>query len=68
MKYLYNVQILKADGGNWNQGVLAADTTVNSVVTSAAVNAINYGMAQAGAGSVLQNCFKVGQVDHDATV
>lgn len=67
MKYLYTVQIKKADGTMWAGGVLAADATEGGVTTPASVNAINYGFSQAGAGAMLQNCFLSGQVDHDTT-
>lgn len=70
MKYLYMIQIQKADGTMWSQNVLAMDTTAGSppVTTEAALNAINYGLTTCGSGSSLVTCNRTGQVDHDTTV
>jgi hypothetical protein len=66
MKYLYNVQVQKADGTPLVLGIIAADSGTGTVVP-AAVNAINYAFTQAGSGAVLIACNRAGQVDHDTT-
>jgi hypothetical protein len=67
VKYLFYVDMIKADGTPWRQGVLAQDTVASGVTTPAGVNALTYAYSAAGAGATLQNCTRAGQVDHDTT-
>jgi hypothetical protein len=71
VKYVYNIQLQKADGSMFPQsgalGVAAEDTVSGGTTTPAAVNALMYAYSQAGPGSVVLFCSKVAQIDHDTS-